>query len=141
MVYYPDPRFRRNKFTISGSIYKKRKEFSNKIHFDYRENKFSAELSHAFGRSVINAFRKTGLVTHKGTAVRGYLYRRGRKTLPAVLRYSMVPTSVLVEVANLNNVRDRRNLLKFETRQRMAQSLVNSIGAHYRRTGLLVAKR
>ena len=69
-----------------------------------------------------------------------YLYRKGRKTLPAVLRYSKVPTSVLVEIANLNNKHDRRSLLESKTRQQIALAITNSVVANFGRTSGLVAK-
>ncbi|MEC9384561.1 MAG: hypothetical protein VYD06_08970, partial [SAR324 cluster bacterium] len=94
------------------------------------------------GKVIIDQFRKTKLPTHRvSSAVRGYLYRKGKKTLPAVLRYSKVPTSVLVEIANLNNRRDRQDLLKPETRQRIAKAISNSVYAHFGRASGLVAKR
>ena len=80
--------------------------------------------------------------THRvSSAVRGYLYRKGKKTLPAVLRYSKVPTSVLVEIANLNNRLDRRDLLKSKTRQKIAKAITNSVTAHFDRSSGLVAQR
>jgi len=81
------------------------------------------------------------LPTHRGRTVRGYFYRRGKKSLPAVLRYSKVPTSILVEVANLKNLKDRRSLLKSQTRQKMAEALVHSIGQHYQQNEALIARR
>ena len=73
--------------------------------------------------------------------MRGYLYRKGRKTLPAVLRYSKVPTSVLLEVANLNNKRDRRNLLKSKVRQQMATAIARAVKVHFTSSGGLVVSR
>ncbi len=141
MVYYPDHRLRRDRFRPGGSVYRKRKEYNSKILFSPRDNLRAKELSTALGNTIISSFRKLKLPTHQGTAVRGYLYRRGKRTLPAVLRYSKVKTSVLVEVANLNNSWDRRNLIKSKVRQRMALALSNSIRDHYRQSSSLVAKR
>ena len=91
---------------------------------------------------MIDEFRKKKLRTHRvSSAVRGYLYRRGKKTLPAVLRYSKVPTSVLVEIANLNNRHDRRDLLKSVTRQQIAKAITNSVSTHFNRSSGLLAQR
>ena len=142
MVYYPDSRLRRGRFNLSSKIYRKRKEYISKLTFKPHDNKYSEKLSKSFGKVIINQFRKLRLRTHRvSSAVRGYLYRKGIKTLPAVLRYSKVPTSVLVEIANLNNRLDRRDLLKSKTRQQIAKAITNSVTAHFDRSSGLVAQR
>ena len=142
MVYYPDRRLRRGRFILSSKIYRKRKEYISKLTYNPRDNKYSEKLSKSFGKVIINQFRKLRLRTHRvSSAVRGYLYRKGIKTLPAVLRYSKVPTSVLVEIANLNNRLDRRDLLKSKTRQKIAKAITNSVTTHFDRSSGLVAQR
>ncbi len=142
MVYYPDRRLRRGSFRLKSKIYRRIKEYNSKLTFQAKDNRYSEKLSKSFGKIIIDEFRKTKLRTHRvSSAVRGYLYRKGKKTLPAVLRYSKVPTSVLVEIANLNNRRDRQDLLKSITRQRIAKAISNSIYTHFGRASGLVAKR
>jgi N-acetylmuramoyl-L-alanine amidase len=142
MVYYPDHRLRRGRFILSSKIYRKRKEYISKLTYNQRDNIYSEKLSKSFGKVIINQFSKLRLRTHRvSSAVRGYLYRKGKKTLPAVLRYSKVPTSVLVEIANLNNRLDRRDLLKSKTRQKIAKAITNSVTAHFDRSSGLVAQR
>ena len=142
MVYFPDSRLRRGRFNMSSKIYRKRKEYSTNLTYKPRDNKYSEKLSKSFGKNIINEFRELGLRTHRvSSAVRGYLYRKGKKTLPAVLRYSMVPTSVLVEIANLNNRLDRRDLLKSKIRQKIAKAITNSVTTHFERPSGLVAQR
>ena len=142
MVYYPDHRLRRGRFILSSKIYRKRKEYISKLTYNPRDNKYSEKLSKSFGKVIINQFRKLRLRTHRvSSAVRGYMYRKGIKTLPAVLRYSKVPTSVLVEIANLNNRLDRRDLLKSKTRQQIAKAITNSVTVHFDRSSGLVAQR
>ena len=141
MVYYPDRRLRRGMFGLKNKIYRQRKEYNPSLTFKPSDNLYSEKLSKSFGKIVINEFRKLKLPTHRvSSAVRGYLYRKGRKTLPAVLRYSKVPTSVLVEIANLNNKHDRRSLLKSKSRQQIALAISNSVVANFGRTSGLVAK-
>ena len=142
MVYFPDSRLRRGRFNLSSKIYRKRKEYSTQLTYKPRDNKYSEKLSKSFGKVIIDEFRELKLRTHRvSSAVRGYLYRKGKKTLPAVLRYSMVPTSVLVEIANLNNRLDRRDLLKSKTRQQIAKAITNSVTTHFDRSSGLVAQR
>ena len=141
MVYYPDRRLRRGMFGLKNKIYRQRKEYNPSLTFKPSDNLYSEKLSKSFGKIVINEFRKLKLPTHRvSSAVRGYLYRKGRKTLPAVLRYSKVPTSVLVEIANLSNKHDRRSLLKSKSRQLIALAISNSVVANFGRTSGLVAK-
>jgi len=142
MVYFADHRLRRGRFGLKNNIYRRIKEYKSKLTFQKKDNKYSERLSKSFGKKIIKEFQKQNLRTHRvSSAVRGYLYRKGKKTLPAVLRYSKVPTSVLIEIANLNNRRDRRDLLKSKTRQRMAMAIANSVYSHFSRSSGLVAKR
>ncbi|MED5516043.1 MAG: N-acetylmuramoyl-L-alanine amidase [SAR324 cluster bacterium] len=142
MVYYPDRRLRRGTFRLRSKIYRSIKEYDSKLTFHTKDNRYSEKLSKSFGKIIIDQFRKRKLSTHRGSSpVRGYLYRKGKKTLPAILRYNKVPTSVLVEIANLNNRLDRIALLKSKTRQQIAIAISNSVYAHFGRSSGLVAKR
>ena len=142
MVYFADHRLRRGQFGLKNNIYRRIKEYKSRLTFQKKDNKYSERLSKSFGKKIIKEFQKQNLRTHRiSSAVRGYLYRKGKKTLPAVLRYSKVPTSVLIEIANLNNRRDRKDLLKSKTRQRMAKAIANSVYSHFSRSSGLVAKR
>ena len=110
MVYYPDRRLRRGSFRLKSKIYRRIKEYNSKLTFHTKDNLHSEKLSKSFGKIIINQFRKKNLSTHRvSSAVRGYLYRNGKKTLPAILRYNKVPTSVLVEIANLNRTRTAKS--------------------------------
>ena len=141
MVYFPDHRLRKSRFGLNSSVYRQRKEYVRTIHYSQRENRSAAEASEVFGETVIQSFRSAGLRVHSSKAVRGYLYRRGKKTLPGVLRYSKVPTSVLVEVANLNHSRDRQDLLRDSVRQNMAQALAQALDQHFSGESGIVAQR
>ncbi len=133
-VYYPDHRLRSASFKKAHRVYRRRKQYQRELKFRNRDNIRSARISSKFGKSIIDQFRKAGMKTHSSFAVRGYYYRRGKRTLPGILRYSKIPTSVLVEVGNLNNYDDRSALLKHEYRQRVASTLVASINRYYQRS-------
>lgn len=132
-VYFPDHRLRTASFKLSQRVYKRRKEYQRELKFRDRENIRSTKVSSEFGKQVIASFQKAGMETHSSFAVRGYYYRKGKRTLPGILRYSTIPTSVLVEVGNLNNLQDRTALLKPEFRQQIASTLVASINQYYER--------
>ena len=142
MVYFPDHRLRKGAFGLWKTVYRKRKEHVAKISFrNVRENKHSEQVSQAFGKTVIESFRRSRVPTHKATSVRGFLYRWGKRSLPGIIRYSKIPTSVLVEVANLNNSRDRHNMLQYQVRQKVARSLANAVNRHFGKAEKLVANR
>ncbi len=127
MVYYPDHRLRKPEFRLSQSVYRKRKEFRRLIKFSKKENQRVAANSKAFGKTVIQSFRDVGLRVKKESPLRSYHYRNNKKSLPGVLRYSKIPMSVLVEVANLNNPQDLKAVQNYKTRDKIAKALVLSI--------------
>ncbi|MBU2510078.1 N-acetylmuramoyl-L-alanine amidase [bacterium] len=130
-VYYPDARLRSSNFRKLHSIYRKRKEYRKDIEFPVRDNSRAALLSADYGKTVIESFQKAGLKTHKSFAVRGYYYRKGTRTLPGILRYSKIPTSILIEVGNLNNRSDREGLRKAAYRQKVAAAILDSITTRF----------
>ena len=139
MVYFPDHRLRTQEFGPRGNVYRRRKEaIPAAIRFSQRSNKQIYLASKRFGGLIISALKSVGMRVGGRRPVRSYYYRNGERTLPAVLRYSRIPTSVLVEVANLNNLHDRNAILKSTTRQRIAQGLVNAV-KRYRRKQTVAA--
>lgn len=143
MVYYPDHRLRVHEFYPRGRVYTVRKEaVPTQIFFRTADNRAAETYSRDFGAQIVNAFRESGLGVSHRKAVRPYYYRNGERTLPGVLRYSLVPTSVLVEVANLNNVHDRRAMLDARSRQRVAEALTAALDAlRAERTGPIVTRK
>lgn len=131
-VYYPDFRLRSASFKLNQKYYRRRAEYQKELRFRNRDNIQSAKASLKFGKTIVGRFKQAGMKTHSSFAVRGYYYRRGKRTLPGILRYSKVPTSVLVEVGNLNNDQDRAALLKADYRQRVAAALVDSVNRYYK---------
>ena len=144
MVYYPDSRLRVGEFYPRGRVYRTRSEaVPGRLFFRRADNLAAEELSRDFGERVIRSFLDHRLGAAHRRAVRPYYYRKGVRTLPGVLRYSQVPTSVLVEVGNLNNRADRLALLKGSTRQRVARALTDALDrlrADRRRTRIVVKK-
>ncbi|MCZ6646005.1 MAG: N-acetylmuramoyl-L-alanine amidase [SAR324 cluster bacterium] len=139
MVYFPDHRLRVPEFRPKGRVYRLRKEaVPSIIRFTAKQGKDSHWASKRFGENIITALKAQGLRVGGRRPVRSYYYRNGERTLPAVLRYSRVPTSVLVEVGNLNNPADRRAILHSGTRQRIAKGLADAV-QRYRGKGAAVA--
>lgn len=130
-VYFPDARLRSHNFKLRHSIYRRRNEYAREIRFTGGENKFAAKASSAFGHNIVQTFKKSGLKAHTSFPVRGYYYRKGKRTLPGILRYSKIPASVLVEVGNLGNDEDRALFGNADFRQKVATALAESIQSHY----------
>jgi N-acetylmuramoyl-L-alanine amidase len=142
MVYYPDHRLRVAEFQPRGRVYRIRQEaLPSLIRFRQDDNREAEENSRGFGELIVRAFRQRRLGVSGRKPVRPYYYRDGERTLPAVLRYSPVPTSVLVEVANLNNRADRLQMLQPAARQQVAQGLLDALELLRAERRSLVASR
>ena len=133
MVYYPDHRLRHSHFALNQSVYKRRKEFTRKIRFNKKNNYYATKKSTEFGQQVLAQFRNQGLRVHSGLSLRGYFYRKGKRSLPGVIRYSQVPTSILLEVANLNNRSDRKLVLQSNIRDKMAKAMARAVRTKFTR--------
>ena len=140
MAYYPDHRLR--EFAPRGRVYRLRQEaVPQLIRFDRNEARASMDLSAEFAQSIMDAFQRQGVLVSRRKPVRSFYYRNGERTLPGVLRYSRVPTSVLLEVANLNNSADRRALLDYHNRDRIAQGIADAVDRYRDRRGAVAARR
>ncbi len=128
MVYYPDKRLRVGEFQPRGRVYRIRSEgVPGRLFFRRNKNRVAEAMSREFGEVIVRTFKDRKLGVSRRRALRSYYYREGERTLPGVLRYSQVPTSVLVEVANLNNRADRLAMLKGFNRQRVAAGLAAAL--------------
>jgi N-acetylmuramoyl-L-alanine amidase len=65
--------------------------------------------------------------------VRSSVLRGRSRWVPAVLRYSRVPSAVLVEVCNLNNESDREQLLTWKRREKLAHAIVAGLAEGFAR--------
>ena len=127
MVYYPDKRLRSAEFGPRGRVYRLRSEaVPTTIRYKRSEHARSETRSQRFGQLMLDAFSARGLGVGR-RALRGYFYREGERTLPAVLRYSRVPTSILLEVANLNHPGDRQRIAGAGYRQRIAEAMLLAV--------------
>ncbi|HUJ74743.1 MAG TPA: N-acetylmuramoyl-L-alanine amidase, partial [bacterium] len=128
MLYVPDARLRTPEFGPHGRLYRSRREAAaHLIRFVPRENWEAQQDSLAFASLVMQSLAEARVRISNRKPIRTFYYRRGVRTLPGVLRYSRVPRSILVEVGNLNNEEDRRELLQAAARQRIAQGLADAV--------------
>jgi N-acetylmuramoyl-L-alanine amidase len=128
MVYFPGANERSSQFRAAGNIYRQFKESRlGTISFSQRENKSAEAASEAFAWNVIDAFCQANIPVHDYQPVRRYVYRRDSKWTPGIIRYSRVPTSVLLEAANLSNRDDLLRIRSASFRQRLAEAVVKTI--------------
>ncbi|MBI3994007.1 MAG: N-acetylmuramoyl-L-alanine amidase [Candidatus Lambdaproteobacteria bacterium] len=141
MAYYPDHRLRVSEFAPRGRVYRQRREaVPLLIRFDRAEMRTAMDLSAEFAQDILDGLERQGVPVSRRKPVRSFYYRNGERTLPAVLRYSRVPTSVLLEVANLNNAADRRALLDHRNRDRIARGIVDAVDRYRDRRGTVAAR-
>ncbi len=90
-------------------------------------------LSEQLGDTVIAAARRYGVPVHPFQPVRDSVLRGGSRWVPAVLRYNRVPTSVLIELCNLNNEADRTQLLTWRFREKLAHAIAAGLAEGFSR--------
>jgi N-acetylmuramoyl-L-alanine amidase len=141
MIYYPDFRLRTPEFQPRGRAYRARTEArAHLIRFADADNRVAQDASRGLAELVLHELDVQQVRISRRKSLRSFYYRDGVRTLPAVLRYSRVPHSILVEVANLNNPEDRRELLRGAARQRIAQGLASAVDV-FRLRQAQIAKR
>lgn len=134
MAYIPGASLRRGSFRKSGSIYEARREWREQpqVEFSWQERIESEGLSRQLAEEMMASLRRNEIAIHPYKPVREKIIRsRRNEFVPAVLRYNAVPAKVLLEVCNLANDEDRKLLQTRAFRQRVAESVVESILRYY----------
>lgn len=91
----------------------------------------SEGLSRGLARRIVGALRENKINVEPYLPIRNHVIRSGRDWIPAVLRDSRVPHSLLIEVANLNNDDDRALILSSGFRQEVAEAIVSALTRYY----------
>jgi len=93
-------------------------------------------LSRGLARGLLASLREEEILVHPEPAIRDRIFRRGYNPyIPAVVRETVVPHALLIEVANLNNSEDRRQLVRSEFRERFAAAVVAALVEYYGSVG------
>ncbi|MGQ9495264.1 MAG: N-acetylmuramoyl-L-alanine amidase family protein [Thermoanaerobaculaceae bacterium] len=134
MVYVPGRKFRPN-FAKAPSYLPRVAELSSggRVRFDPGFSARSEAFSWQLAESLVSNARRFGLPVHAFDPIRSHVIRGGRAWVPAVLRFSAVPTAVLVEMVNLNNEEDRRLLLSWRFREKLAHALAAGLAEAFSR--------
>ena len=131
MAYYPASKFRPDRYgvpsSVSGSGHSfKEARAANQFKMTRTEALRAEGRSRRLGESIIESVREAGIEVHGFSPVRGYIVRK-RAMVPAVLRFNRVPASVLVEVVNLNNGEDQKQLRDPAFRQAFAEAVLDGL--------------
>ncbi len=128
MIYYPNANERKSRFRASGRIYNRYAESRHKtLTFSARENRKAESYSYDLSRRIVRSFSRSKVPVHSYRPIRPFVYRKNRKWTPAIIRYSKVPSSVLVEVINMANSKDLANIKNHRFRERVARALAEAI--------------
>jgi N-acetylmuramoyl-L-alanine amidase len=92
-------------------------------------------MSRAFAATLVSTLRTNNppiKVHDAGDPIRNVIRQSGgRAYVPAVLRNNLIPTKVLVEVANMTNPTDQKHLADPKWRQWFAEAFVDALRNHY----------
>ncbi len=129
MIYVPSARLSKGRVRLTSKVYKRRKEYSRVsfTNFSLRERIKSQNLSYTFGKILLNNFRKRSLPIHSYNPIRTKIIRGRSVYVPAILRFNIIPTKVLLEIVNLSNSKDRKLITSYLFRQRVADAIADSV--------------
>ena len=129
MAYIPGGRYVTGSFQKSEKVYLARAEVreSPVVTHSEKESLEAEGLSRDLAESVMDSFESNGLKVHPFNPIRDNVVRDGREWVPAVIRYNVVPTRLLLEICNLGNDKDRALMKTKAYRQKVAEALYDGI--------------
>lgn len=133
MVYIPGERYVTGAYQKTGDVYLARAEVreSPVVRHSEKESLAAEGLSRDLAESIIDAFETKGLKVHPFNPIRDNVVRNGREWVPAVIRYNVVPTRLLLEVCNLGNEKDRKLMTTKAYRQQVADAVVDGLRSFF----------
>ncbi|HJT17032.1 MAG TPA: N-acetylmuramoyl-L-alanine amidase, partial [Thermoanaerobaculia bacterium] len=125
MAYIPAERYVTGSYRKTEQVYLARAEVrEHPVVRHSEEESLEAEgLSRDLAESIVDAFDSKDLKVHAFNAVRDSVVRDGREWVPAIIRYNMVPTRLLLEICNLGNPEDRALIKTKAYRQKVAAAI------------------
>lgn len=134
MVYVPSRKLRPSRLALPSGLPRVREVRSfagGKLTPAFRAR--AEALSAQLGETLVKTAGRSGLPVHPYEPVRSSVLRGRSRWVPAVLRYSRVPSSVLIEICNLNNQDDRELLLTWKWREKLAHAIVAGLAEGFAR--------
>jgi N-acetylmuramoyl-L-alanine amidase len=134
MVYVPARSLRPTRASVQRSLFACREVAALKPQrFTASFCSRSEALSSQLGEAIAKSAGRFGIPVHPYEPVRSAVLRGGSRWVPAVLKYSLVPTAVLVEICNLNNEHDRDLLLSWRFREKLAHAIAAGLAEGFAR--------
>jgi N-acetylmuramoyl-L-alanine amidase len=133
MVYIPGSKYRTRRYGNGNSSYSRFQEVRDNTYVSFSKNERirSEGVARQFANQLVRSMRQGRVPVHRYEPVRDHVIRRKRSWVPAVIRCSEIPLSVLVELVNLNNAKDQARLRDPGFRERLARSFVDALLAYY----------
>ena len=133
MAYIPGERYVRGSYQKSGDVYLARAEVREQpiVTHSAKESLLAEGLSRDLAESIIDSFEESDLKVHPFDPVRDNVVRDGREWVPAVIRYNLVPTRLLLEICNLGNKSDRQLITTKKWRESIAQAVYRGLVDFY----------
>lgn len=133
MLYIPGEKYVQGSYEKREKVYRTRLEVqeSPRVRHSPRESLAAEGLSRGLAGSIVDAFDEAGLHVHPFNPVRDNVVRDDREWVPAVIRYNVVPTRVLIELCNLGNDRDRSLMKTRRYRQQVAEAIYKGLVSFY----------
>ena len=137
MAYIPGERYVRGSYQKSGDVYLARAEVREQpvVTHSRKESLVAEGLSRDLAESIIDSFESNDLKVHPFDPVRDNVVRDGREWVPAVIRYNLVPTRLLLEICNLGNRKDRELVKTKAYRQKIAEAMYEGLVRFYAERG------
>jgi len=133
MAYIQGERYVTGSFEKSGKVYLARAEVREApvVRHSQKESLAAEGLSRDLAESIIDSFESNDLQVHPFNPVRDNVVRDGNEWVPAVIRYNLVPTRLLLEICNLGNRKDRELVKTKEYRQKIAEAVFQGLLSFY----------
>jgi N-acetylmuramoyl-L-alanine amidase len=133
MAYIPGERYVRGSYQKSGDVYLARAEVREQpvVTHSQKESLVAEGLSRDLAESIIDSFEASDLKVHPFDPVRDNVVRDGREWVPAVIRYNVVPTRLLLEICNLGNSKDRELMTTKKWREDVARAVYRGLVQFY----------
>lgn len=134
MMYIPGADHYTGNTRLTANVYLRRKEAQggrNAVSNTRTERLRAEGYSKSFAEQIQAQCIKADIPLHPNQPIRTFIVRGRRNWVPAILRYSKVPTRILIELANLQNPEDVARIKDPEYREALARMYVNALKAHF----------
>ncbi len=134
MVYIPGADYYSGNIKKTDKVYLRRKESGsggNSVSNDRRSRLKAEGFSVAFAKQIKEQCARNQIRMHSNQPIRKFVIRNHRSWVPGILRYTKIPTRILIELANLQNPDDVNRMKDWEYREALASTYVDALRAHF----------